>query len=152
MPPWEWVVDSIGVLVVLAILVVVAVIVRRRLLARGGGTFELSLNRRPPGSSGKAARGWTLGVGRYAGERLEWFRVFSLGMRPSYTIERGHVEVTGRRDPVGPEVFALYTGNVVVECRSDDGTIQLALSPESLTAMLAWLESGPPGRESGKVI
>ncbi|UYM05977.1 DUF2550 domain-containing protein [Solicola gregarius] len=144
--------DSFGVLVLLAILVGVAMIVRRRLLARSGGTFELSLNKRPAAPSGRSARGWTLGIGRYAGERLEWFRVFSLGIRPSYTLERGHVEVTGRREPVGPEAFALYAGNVIVECRSADQTIQLGLSPESLTALLAWLESGPPGRESGKVI
>lgn len=143
--------DAVGLLVAAAVLVVVALIVRRRLLARGGGTFELSINKRPA-SGPKAGRGWTLGVGRFAGERLEWFRVFSLSARPQIVLERGHVEVSGRRDPEGPEVFALYAGNIIVECWTDDGRMQLGLSPESLTGLLAWLESGPPGRESGKVI
>ncbi|MGH3357560.1 MAG: DUF2550 domain-containing protein [Nocardioidaceae bacterium] len=143
--------DVIGLLAVVAVLVAVALIVRRRLLARGGGTFELSINRRPV-SGATSGRGWTLGIGRYTGERLEWFRVFSLGVRPSLVLERGHVEVSGRRDPEGPEVFALYAGNVVAECRADGRMMQLGLSPESLTGLLAWLESGPPGRGSGKVI
>ena len=152
MPQWEWVAEIFGVLVLIAILVVITLIVRRRVLARGGGTFELSVNKRKAATDGRSSRGWTLGLGRYSGERLEWFRVFSLGVRPSLVLERGHVEVTGRRDPTGPEAFALYAGNVIVECRTHDRTIQLGLSPESLTALLAWLESGPPGRESGKVI
>ena len=152
MPPWEWVAEFFGLLAFVAIAVVIAIIVRRRLLARAGGTFELSVNKRRPAPDGRSARGWTLGIGRYADEQLEWFRVFSLGIRPSLVLERGHVEVTGRRDPTGPESFALYAGNVIVECQSQGRTIQLGLSPESLTALLAWLESGPPGRESGKVI
>jgi hypothetical protein len=151
LPPWEWVVDVIGLLVVLAILVVVALIVRRRTLARGGGTFDLSINRRPQ-TGVRSGRGWTLGIGRYTGERLEWYRVFSLNPRPSVVLERGHVQVSGRRDPEGPEVFALYAGNVIADCRTDRMRMQLGLSPESLTGLLAWLESGPPGRGSGKVI
>ncbi|HLR83438.1 MAG TPA: DUF2550 domain-containing protein, partial [Nocardioidaceae bacterium] len=152
LPRWEWVAESFGLLVVVAILAVIALIVRRRILARDGGTFELSVNKRRPSASGRTSRGWTLGLGRYSDEQLEWFRVFSLGIRPSLVLERGHVEVTSRRDPTGPEAFALYAGNVIVECRAQGRTIQLGLSPESLTALLAWLESGPPGRESGKVI
>ena len=27
-------------------------------------------------------RGWLLGLGRYSGDALEWFRIFSLSPRP----------------------------------------------------------------------
>ena len=58
-----------------------ALVVRRRLLARHGGTFELSHRVR----ADRPGRGWVLGLGRYSGETLEWFRVFSLSPRPKRT-------------------------------------------------------------------
>ena len=42
-------------------------------LARLGGTFECSLRLR----TGSRAGGWSLGIGRYNQEILEWFRFFS---------------------------------------------------------------------------
>ena len=53
-------------------------VVRRRWISRPGGTFELSVRVR----SGRAGRGWVLGVGRYTGDDLELFRIFSLAFRP----------------------------------------------------------------------
>ena len=61
-------------MLLLVLLYGVALIVRRRLLSRHGGTFELSYRVRPD----TAGRGWLLGLGRYSGETLEWFRIFSL--------------------------------------------------------------------------
>ena len=51
MPVWQWLLELAGVLLVLPLLYGVALIVRRRLLARNGGTFELSYRMRtdPPG-------------------------------------------------------------------------------------------------------
>ena len=65
-------------LLVLVLLYGLALVVRRRLLSRHGGTFELSYRVR----SEKAGRGWLLGLGRYSGDDLEWFRIFSLSPRP----------------------------------------------------------------------
>ena len=78
MPVWQWLLDAVGVLLVLVLLYGVALVVRRRLLSRHGGTFELSYRVR----SERAGRGWLLGLGRYSGESLEWFRIFSLSPRP----------------------------------------------------------------------
>ena len=77
MPVWEWALDIVGLCLLLALLYGIALIVRRRLLARHGGTFELSYRARTehPG------RGWLLGIGRYSGQSLEWFRIFSLSPR-----------------------------------------------------------------------
>ena len=34
-------------------------------------------------------RGWLLGIGRYSGDQLEWFRIFSLSPRPKRSWPRG---------------------------------------------------------------
>ena len=71
---WEWLLDISGIVLLLLLGYGAALVARRRLLARHGGTFELShrLTDDAPG------HGWVLGMGRYSGERLEWFRVFTL--------------------------------------------------------------------------
>lgn len=154
MPIWLWVLDSLGVLLALVILAVLGLAARRRILARGGSTFDLSVNRRreAPREEGDP-RGWTLGIGRYGDSHLEWFRTFSFSPRPVLRLERGHVEVLGRRKPVGSETYALHAGNTIVSCSIDgERELQLALSPQALTGLLAWLESSPPGREVNNVI
>jgi len=143
MSPLQWgVLDSAGGVVVLILLVGVAVVLRRRWLARSGGTFEVSVCVR----STRPGRGWLLGVGRYSGEALEWFRVFSLAPRPKQRFRRVDMEYVGRRDPAGVEAYSLYSGHIVVSCRTPAGPLELAMSPESLTGFLSWLEAAPPGQ------
>jgi hypothetical protein len=78
MPWWAWLLDAAGALLLLALLYGIALVVRRRWISRDGGTFEFSVRVR----SERAGRGWVLGVGRYSGDHLEWFRIFSLSPRP----------------------------------------------------------------------
>ncbi|MGH3497577.1 MAG: DUF2550 domain-containing protein [Nocardioidaceae bacterium] len=141
--------DSAGLLLALLAVPVLVLVVRRRFLSRHRGTFELSVNRVVRASG---ARGWTLGLGRYSGDRLEWFRVFSFSPRPKRTFGRGALEIVHQRRPIGSEQFAIYTGHVVVECRDAGRPIQLALSTQSLTGLMAWLESAPPGQSIGRVV
>ena len=131
---------AVAALVVLA-LPVVAIAVRRRVLQRGGGTIDLSLRLKQPAHG----RGWVLGVGRFAGDELQWYRVFSLAPRPRRRLHRRGLEVVRQRPPVGPEVYALLKGAVVMECRSARGPVQLAMEPSAVTGFLAWLEASPPG-------
>ena len=84
MPLWQWVLDIVGALLLLVLLYGVALVVRRRWIARDGGTFELSYRVR----SDRAGRGWVLGVGRYSGDLLEFFRIFSVLPRPMRTLDR----------------------------------------------------------------
>lgn len=145
MPAWQVLLDAAGVLLLLVLLYGIALIVRRRLLSRHGGTFELSFRARTthPG------RGWLLGLGRYSGESLEWFRIFSLSPRPKRSWQRGRLVYVGRREPEGPEQSSLYPDHLVIECRTAEGPIELAMGPASLTGLQAWLESGPPGTRRG---
>ncbi len=148
MPLWLWLVDSVALVVVLAALLVLALVVRRRLVARRGGTFDVSINR----SAESGPKGWTLGVGAYRSNTLEWYRTFSFAWWPKHRFVRGEIALDGRRDPVGPEVYALHAGHVIVAVRHASGVHQMAMSPSALTGLLAWLESSPPGHSVNNVL
>ncbi len=128
-------------LVLLVVLPFGAIVVRRRLLSKDGGAIELSL-RLKPRSQG---RGWVLGVGRFVGDDLQWFRVFSLALRPRRTLSRRDLEVRSRRVPRGSESLSLLKGAEVVELRSTLGVVEVALDRSAMTGFLAWLEARPPG-------
>jgi hypothetical protein len=141
---WEWLLDDAGLLLLLVVLYGVCLMVRRRVIARHGGTFELSHRVRAT----RPGRGWLLGVGRYSGSTLEWFRVFSLAPVPKRTWERTRLVYIASRVPQGAEELALYPDHLVVECRTTDGdTVELAMAPQSLIGFQAWLESRHPGTD-----
>jgi hypothetical protein len=140
MPFWQWLLDAAGVLLAVVLVYGVSLIVRRRVLARHGGTFELSYRVR----TDKAGRGWVLGLGRYSATTLEWFRIFSLNPRPHQVWQRGDLSFTGRREPGGVEQLSLYPEHVVIRCTTPTGEVELALSQEALMGFQAWLEAAPP--------
>jgi hypothetical protein len=143
MPVWQWLLDSAGVLLLVVVGYGLLLVLRRRVLARHGGTFELSVRVR----SAVAGRGWVLGLGRYHGDQLEWFRIFSPWPRPRRSWPRLGLEITGQREPTEPESFALYSGHRIVECRTPAGPVQLAMSTSAVTGFSAWLEAAPPGTD-----
>ncbi len=151
---WLSAVEVIGIALGLISAVVLGLAVRRRWLARHGGTFECSLHRhdRPlTDSDATPSTGWVLGVARYSGDRLEWFRFFSLAWWPSLAFPRSEVAVMGHRPPTPIEAAALYSDQEVVTVAVGTGASArrrlLAMTPDSLTGMLSWLESAPPGLE-----
>jgi hypothetical protein len=119
----------------------VAVVARRRVLQRDGGTLELSLrlHRRSRG------RGWVLGIGRFVGDDLQWYRVFSLSPRPRRVLSRTDLRVSVQRQPTAAEAYALLAGAVVMECLSSTGPVDLGMDAAAVTGFLAWLEGGRPG-------
>jgi hypothetical protein len=144
MPVWEWLVDSSGVLLLAVLGYGLVLVARRRWISRHGGTFEFSVRVR----SARAGRGWVLGVGRYTVDGLEWFRIFSLSPRPRFVYCRADIEYVGRREPERAEAYSLYSGHIVVTCRTSAGLLDVAMSPDALTGFLAWLEAAPPGRRA----
>jgi hypothetical protein len=143
MPLWQVVLDALAAVLVLVLLYGVSLVVRRRVLSRNGGTFELSYRVRTE----KAGRGWLLGIGRYSGDRLEWFRIFSLWPRPRESWQRSDLSYLGQREPEGVERMSLFGDHVVVTCSSPRGDVELAMSPSSLMGFQAWLEAAPPGTQ-----
>ena len=141
MPLWQLLLDAAGAVLVLVLLYGLALVVRRRVLSRHGGTFELSYRVR----SERAGRGWLLGLGRYSGDTLEWFRIFSLAPRPKRVWHRDALTYTGRRDPEGSERMSLYPDHTVVRCETADGELELAMAATSLMGFQSWLEAAPPG-------
>ena len=141
MPIWEWLLESAAVVLVLVLVLGVALIVRRRWLSRHGGTFELSYRAR----ASQPGRGWLLGLGRYSGDRLEWFRIFSLSPRPKMVWQRSTLNYVERRDPEGVEQLSLYPGHVVIRCETPAGDVEMALGSSSLMGFQSWLEAAPPG-------
>jgi Protein of unknown function (DUF2550) len=135
------VVEAVAVALAVVAFALAALAVRRRWLLGSGGAIDMSLRLR----FGRVGRGWALGVGRYTGDDLLWFRVFALTVRPSRTLSRRGLEVVAQRVPQGAESWAVQSGAVIVECRDRRGPVHLAMSAEALTGFLSWLESAPPG-------
>lgn len=144
MPLWLELLDAAGLLVLLVLLYGLLLVVRRRVLSRHGGTFELSHRMRPGPEPG---RGWLLGLGRYSGEELQWFRIFTLAVRPKRSWDRARLSYDGAREPEGMERTVLYPNHLVVDCQSPNGVVELAMSRDSLTGFQAWLEARPPGTD-----
>ncbi|MEP6696880.1 MAG: DUF2550 domain-containing protein [Pseudonocardiales bacterium] len=118
-----------------------ALAMRRAVLSRSGGMVEMSL--RLHGRS--HGRGWVLGTGRYVGDELQWFRIFSLAPGPRRRLSRRGFSVLRRRIPTKPEKMTLQLGMIVLECHSAEGPVQLAMGESALTGFLSWLESAAPG-------
>jgi hypothetical protein len=143
-PLWLELLDAAGLVVLLVLLYGLLLVVRRRVLSRHGSTFELSHRLRPGEEPG---RGWLLGLGRYSGEELEWFRIFTLAPRPKRSWHRAGLTYDGVREPEGLERTVLYPDHLVVDCEGPQGHVELAMSRESLTGFQAWLEARPPGTD-----
>jgi hypothetical protein len=157
-------VAGIGFLAVLAGLLVI--FVRREVISRAGGTIDMNMRL----STFVPGRGWAPGLGRFAGDELRWYRLFSFGIRPRRVLLRERLVVEDRRAPEGPERLAMPDGWVVVRCvglmngthtgngagaaarrtageRPTDGAalVELALAESAYAGFLSWLESAPPG-------
>src|SRR3954464_1091721 len=98
-----------GIVVALVALGLFVFGLRRRLIQRSGGTFDCSLRWDLPEKPDTGGKGWSYGVARYNGDRIEWYRVFSSPSRPRGVRERPLIEVAGRRLPEGEEELALLS-------------------------------------------
>ena len=95
----EWI--GIGVLILVCALGML--FVRREIITRRGGTIELSLRL----TTMVAGRGWSPGIGRFEGDELRWYRVFSLALRPRRVLSRRSLAVQSRRLPDASERLVL---------------------------------------------
>src|SRR5512138_799966 len=125
---------AFGALLTVAFLVLI--FVRRWLLVRGGGSIELYLRL----STLVADRGWAPGFGRFVGDQLRWYRMFSLSPRPRRVLWRRGLAVESRRSPTPGERLLLPTEWVIVRCTNHHAPVELAMAPSAYNGFLSWIE------------
>lgn len=140
--PWQVVVVTL-VCVAVVMAPFVLLYLRRRWLTGQGGLFDCAYRLR----DAPAGAGWVLGVARYRGETLEWFRSFSLSLRPKVVFRRAGTQYVHQRAAVGVEAVTLFDDSMIVTLRNrvDAHTSELAMTPDEVLALMSWLESAPPG-------
>lgn len=143
MAEWMWALVVLAVTVLLGVLYAFALVMRRRSLSHSGGAFELSLHR----PTARGAHGWQLGLGRYVGDELQYFRIFSVWPRPAHVWNRRVCQFDGQRPATESERLALYPGQVIATIISGGVAVELAMAPEALVALQSWLEARPPGAD-----
>ncbi|AQP44532.1 DUF2550 domain-containing protein [Tessaracoccus flavus] len=140
--PWQIAVTTVAVVAVV-LLPFVLLYIRRRWLTGQGGLFDCAYRVRDdaPGV------GWVLGMARYRGEDLEWFRAFSFSLKPKVTFQRASTGFIHQRHPEGIEAVALFEASMIVTVRDrlTRRVHSLAMAPESVMGLMSWLESAPPG-------
>lgn len=137
---------ALAVVLLLACALIAGLFLRRRALSHGGVVVDCAL--RLPGAPDT---GWITGIARYHDEDLEWFKVFSLSVRPKVVLGRRVARVESHR-LLSPEEAEQLPGLDVVTRLSDPsleargrGSVELAMSRSSATALMSWMEASPPG-------
>ena len=140
--PWEIVIATL-VVVALVLLPLVLLYARRRWLTGQGGLFDCAYRMRDdtPGA------GWVLGVARYRGETLEWYRAFSLSFKPKVVLQRATTTYLSQRAPAGVEAIALFDESMIITLRDrvNEKIHIVSMARDEVLALMSWLESAPPG-------
>jgi len=135
--------ELVAVALLFVVVALVMLVFRRLRLIRAGGVDVWQ--RRVRASAPTSTRGWNLGVLRYQGEEIAWFRVISLSGGAELRLNRRQIKITDRRRPGPSEEFVLASDATVLRCRDGGRTVELAMSQDVLTGFLSWLEATPPG-------
>jgi hypothetical protein len=135
----EWI--GIGALIPLAFVAVL--FIRRAVMARAG---SIKLNLRV--STMLDGRGWSPGFGRFMGDELRFYRMFSLAIRPKRRLSRHGLVVERRRKPEGQELMSLPADWVILRCLSHQAPVEIAMANSTVTGFMSWLEAAPPGAVS----
>ncbi len=130
----------VGVAVLLVLAATMFPVGRRMYLQRPMGTFACSVRL---GGSGNR-KGWSYGVGRYHGDRVEWFEIFSFSPRPRHVFARRELKLRGRRPARAEEIHGVPAA-MILECDLGGKVLELAMSQDALTGFMSWVEAAPPG-------
>ncbi|MDM4720518.1 DUF2550 domain-containing protein [Micromonospora sp. WMMA1363] len=141
------IVEGIGIGVAVVLGALLFLFVRRALVARSGGIIRLSVRT----STMLDGRGWAPGFGRFVGDELRWYRMFSFALRPRRVLSRKSLAVERRRLPEGQERLAMPVDWVVLRCTSHHAPVEIAMARSTVTGFLSWLEAAPPGAASPRL-
>ena len=138
------VLEIAGACVAALLVLLFLIFFRSRLLRSGGGTIRLQFRV----TSVVAGRGWSAGVGRFIGDELRFYRIFTFAFRPKLVLNRRTLSLGARRLPEGPERLQLPGNYVIIAC-SDSARpaepVEIAMAESTVTGFSSWLEAGPPG-------
>ncbi|MGC4744555.1 DUF2550 domain-containing protein [Micromonospora sp. DT201] len=141
------IVEGIGVGVVVILVALLILFVRRALVTRSGGIIRLSVRV----TTMLDGRGWSPGFGRFAGDELRWYRMFSFAIRPKRVLSRKGLAVERRRLPEGQERLSMPADWVILRCTSHQAPVEIAMARSTVTGFLSWLEAAPPGAVSPRM-
>ncbi|WBB66723.1 DUF2550 domain-containing protein [Micromonospora sp. WMMD812] len=136
---------GIGIAVVLGALLIL--FVRRAFVTRSGGIIRLSVRV----STLLDGRGWSPGFGRFVGDELRWYRMFSFAVRPKRVLSRKGLAVERRRLPEGQERLSMPADWIILRCTSHHAPVEIAMARSTVTGFLSWLEAAPPGAVSPRL-
>ncbi|MDO3702220.1 DUF2550 domain-containing protein [Micromonospora echinaurantiaca] len=136
---------GIGIAVILGALLIL--FVRRAVVTRSGGIIRLSVRV----STMLDGRGWSPGFGRFVGDELRWYRMFSFALRPKRVLSRKGLAVERRRLPEGQERLSMPADWVILRCTSHHAPVEIAMARSTVTGFLSWLEAAPPGAVSPRL-
>jgi hypothetical protein len=135
------VLEIAGICVAALLALLFAIFLRRRLLMAGGGTIRLHVRV----TTMVRGRGWSVGVGRFVGDELRFYRIFTFSIRPKLVLNRRTLTVGARRLPEGPERLNLPGDWVILACTTPTEPVEIAMAESTVTGFSSWLEAGPPG-------
>lgn len=132
--------EVLGICFAAFLIALLAIFLRRRLLMGGGGTIRLQVHV----STIVPGRGWSAGFGRFVGDELRFYRMFSFSFRPKRALDRRLLGIEQRRLPEGPERLTMPGHWIVLDCTQSGEHIEIAMAESTVTGFLSWLEAGPP--------
>ncbi|MFY1617435.1 DUF2550 domain-containing protein [Micromonospora sp. WMMD736] len=141
------IVEGIGIGVAVILVALLVLFVRRAVVTRTGGIIRLSVRV----TTVLDGRGWSPGFGRFAGDELRWYRMFSFALRPKRVLSRKGLAVERRRLPEGQERLSMPADWVILRCTSHHAPVEIAMARSTVTGFLSWLEAAPPGAVSPRL-
>ncbi|MFG3558176.1 DUF2550 domain-containing protein [Micromonospora sp. NPDC047557] len=141
------IVEGIGIGVAVILVALLVLFVRRAVVTRSGGIIRLSVRV----TTVLDGRGWSPGFGRFAGDELRWYRMFSFALRPKRVLFRKDLAVERRRLPEGQERLSMPADWVILRCTSHHAPVEIAMARSTVTGFLSWLEAAPPGAVSPRL-
>lgn len=128
-----------ALLAVLVVAFLVATFVRRRAIARGATLVVLGGWRR------NRHHRWRLGHLRLGPTRLEWFTLLGASLRPQEGWDRSRLELEAPSVRRRSDRLDLLPDAAPVACAYGTERFELALTPDTYTAVRSWAEAAPPG-------
>jgi hypothetical protein len=133
----------IAIIAIAVVLVAMAVMARRHLIGRSGSIDVCWRDRLTDDGSG-----WYLGAGKFDGGELHLYRSFSMLLAPSRRLRRLDLSLGARRKPRNSERELLPMNAVITRCQVAERPLELAMSADAVTGLMAWLEAVPPSDHS----